>query len=238
MGEPDPASELDALNALEKEAKEYDKDAEIDRILKSFRLDSYAVLDLQPGIPDSTIKLTYRKKSLLIHPDKTKNPSAPEAFDRLAKAQSALLDETARTHLDNCIADARTLLIRAKKMTTDSEEVKNPDPEFMAEWRRKTVEVLVDAEARRRRQAQGKMREEGREKRREEEEIEERKRKRDAQEEWEKTREGRIGSWRDWQKGMKRKEPDGAGKVLGGDVNGGVKGTTGEKKKKKMKVLG
>jgi len=208
--------ESDALDVLEKEAKEYDKDAEIDRILKAFRLDSYAVLDLQPGVPDSDIKIVYRKKSLLIHPDKTKNPQAPEAFDRLKKAQTALLDEKQRQHLDECIADARQLLIREHKYTVDSEELKTE--EFKVEWRKKTVEVLVEAEARRRRQMKAKMQEEGREKAKEDAEIEERKRKRDHEKSWEDTREQRIGSWRDFQKGAKK-----------GDD---------QKKKKKMKVLG
>ncbi|EXJ55256.1 DnaJ like subfamily C member 8 [Cladophialophora yegresii CBS 114405] len=208
--------ESDALDVLEKEAKEYDKDAEIDRILKAFRLDSYAVLDLQPGVPDSDIKIVYRKKSLLIHPDKTKNPQAPEAFDRLKKAQTALLDEKQRQHLDECIADARQLLIRQHKYTVDSEELKTE--EFKVEWRKKTVEVLVEAEARRRRLMKAKMQEEGREKAKEDAEIEERKRKRDHEKSWEDTREQRIGSWRDFQKGVKKGEE--------------------QKKKKKMKVLG
>ncbi|ETI20803.1 hypothetical protein G647_07145 [Cladophialophora carrionii CBS 160.54] len=208
--------ESDALDVLEKEAKEYDKDAEIDRILKAFRLDAYAVLDLQPGVPDSDIKIVYRKKSLLIHPDKTKNPQAPEAFDRLKKAQTALLDEKQRQHLDECIADARQLLIRQHKYTVDSEELKTD--EFKVEWRKKTVEVLVEAEARRRRQMKAKMQEEGREKAKEDAEIEERKRKRDHEKSWEDTREQRIGSWRDFQKGVKKGEE--------------------QKKKKKMKVLG
>ncbi len=69
------------------------QDAEIDRILKAFKLDAYAVLDLKPGVPESDIKKCYRVKSLLIHPDKTSNPQAPEAFDRLKKAQTALMDE-------------------------------------------------------------------------------------------------------------------------------------------------
>ncbi|KIW34341.1 uncharacterized protein PV07_01122 [Cladophialophora immunda] len=208
--------ESDALDVLEKEAKEYDKDAEIDRILNAFRLDAYAVLDLQPGVPDSDIKIVYRKKSLLIHPDKTKNPSAPEAFDRLKKAQTALLDEKQRQHLDECIADARQLLIRQHKYTVDSEELKTE--EFKQEWRKKTVEVLVEAEARRRRQMKAKMQEEGREKAKEDAQMEERKRKRDHEKEWEETREQRIGSWRDFQKGVKKGEEG--------------------KKKKKMKVLG
>ncbi|KAJ9631128.1 uncharacterized protein PV06_05031 [Exophiala oligosperma] len=208
--------ESDALDVLEKEAKEYDKDAEIDRILKAFRLDAYAVLDLQPGVPESDIKIVYRKKSLLIHPDKTKNPLAPEAFDRLKKAQTALVDEKERQHLDECIADARELLIRQHKYTVDSEELKTE--EFKQEWRKKTVEVLVDAEARRRRQMKARMQEEGREKAKEDAEIEERKRKRDHEKNWEETREQRIGSWRDFQKGVKKSED--------------------QKKKKKMKVLG
>ncbi|KAH0834493.1 hypothetical protein AYO21_08382 [Fonsecaea monophora] len=208
--------ESDALDVLEKEAKEYDKDAEIDRILNAFRLDAYAVLDLQPGVPESDIKVVYRKKSLLIHPDKTKNPSAPEAFDRLKKAQTALLDEKQRQHLDECIADARQLLIRQHKYTVDSEELKTE--EFKQEWRKKTVEVLVEAEARRRRQMKARMQEEGREKAKEDAQLEERKRKRDHEKDWEETREQRIGSWRDFQKGAKKGEEG--------------------KKKKKMKVLG
>lgn len=176
----------------------------------------YAVLDLQPGVPDSDIKNTYRKKSLLIHPDKTKNPNAPEAFDRLKKAESALMDEKQRKHLDECISDARMLLIREKKLSVDDDEVKTD--EFLKEWRRKTVEVLIDAELRRKRQLKAQMQEEGREKAKEDAELEERKRKRDHEKNWENTREQRIGTWRDFQKGEAKKQDS--------------------KKKKKMKVLG
>ncbi|OQE27435.1 hypothetical protein PENSTE_c004G09361 [Penicillium steckii] len=205
----------DIFDSLEREASEFTKDAEIDRIRKAFSLDAYAVLDLQPGVPDKDIKVQYRKKSLLIHPDKTKNPAAPDAFDRLKKAQTALLDEKERTYLDECIADARRLLIREHKYTLDSPELKTD--EFKVEWRQKTTQVLLEEEARRRRQAKARMQEEGREKRKEDEEIEARKRKRDETKAWEDTRDERIGSWRDWQKGRK------------GDD---------KKKKKKMKVLG
>ncbi|KAJ5539624.1 hypothetical protein N7504_000760 [Penicillium tannophilum] len=205
----------DIFDALEREASEFTKDAEIDRIRKAFSLDAYAVLDLQPGVPEKDIKIQYRKKSLLIHPDKTKNPAAPDAFDRLKKAQTSLLDEKERTYLDECIADARRLLIREHKYTVDSPELKTE--EFKKEWRQKTVQVLLEEEARRRRQAKARMQEEGREKRKEEEELDARKRKRDQDKAWEDTREERIGSWRDWKKGKS------------GDD---------KKKKKKMKVLG
>jgi DnaJ family protein C protein 8 len=173
---------------------------------------SYAVLDLQPGVPESDIKATYRKKSLLIHPDKTKNPQAPEAFDRLKKAVTELSEEKSRERLDEAIADARMLLIREKKLTIDSEEVKTA--EFAKEWREKTKMVLIDNEHRRRRQVKAQMQEEGREQKKDEEALQERKRKREQEQKWEETREDRIGSWRDFQSGKgkaKKKKP----KVLG-----------------------
>src|SRR5688572_20772634 len=134
---------------------------------------SYAVLDLQPGVPESDIKITYRKKSLLIHPDKTKNPQAPDAFDRLKKAQNELMDEKHRERLDEAIADARMLLIRENKWTVDSPELKTD--EFAKKWRDKAREVLIDNEHRRRRQMKAQMQEEGREQRKQDEELEERK---------------------------------------------------------------
>ncbi|OLN81006.1 J domain-containing protein spf31 [Colletotrichum chlorophyti] len=214
MADSDVREEKDALDALEVEAKEFDKDAEIDRILKAFRLDAYAVLDLQPGVPESDIKMTYRKKSLLIHPDKTKNPLAPDAFDRLKKAQTELMDEKHRERLDEAIADARMLLIRENKWTVDSPELKTE--EFAKKWRDKARDVLIDNEHRRRRQMKAQMQEEGREQKKQDEETEQRKRKRQHEQDWEATRDQRIDSWRQFQKG---KSGDG-------------------KKKKKMKPIG
>jgi DnaJ family protein C protein 8 len=193
------------------------QDSEIERIMKSFRANSYDVLDLQPGVPDEDIKRVYRRKSLLIHPDKTKNPLAQDAFDRLAKAYQALLDEKLREKLDEAIADARMLLIREKKLTVDSEEVRDPDVDFMKAWKEKVKFVLADNELRRQRQLKAQMQDEGRQKKKEEEELMERKRKRDHEQDWEKTRDQRIGSWREFQK---KKDGEKSGK------------------KKKMKTLG
>ena len=209
---------------LDKEAREFDKDAEIDRILKSFKLNAYEVLGLLPGVPDNDIIKTYRKKSLLIHPDKTSNPSAPDAFDHLQKAQTALLDEKQRDRLDEAIADARMLIIRERKWTVDSPELKE-DQFLTRDWPEKAKHVLMENEVRRRKQMKAQLQEEGREARKEEEEIEQRKRKREHEQSWESTREQRIGSWRDFQKGAK----PAANGVEGGDV---------KKKKKKIKVLG
>ncbi|KAK0629819.1 hypothetical protein B0T17DRAFT_615553 [Bombardia bombarda] len=213
-----PVDNRDALEVLESEAKEWDKDAEIDRILKAFRLNAYAVLGLKPGAPESDIKNLYRRKSLLIHPDKTKNPQAPDAFDRLKKAQTELMDEKHRQTLDEAIADARMLVIRENKWTVDSPEIKTP--EFDKKWAEKTTVVLIDNEQRRRRQVKAQMQEEGREQRKVDEELEVRKRKRQHDEDWEATRDQRISSWRQFQKGK-----------TGGEGSD-------KKKKKKLKPIG
>ena len=105
------------------------------------------------------------------------------------------MDEKARARLDECIADARMLLMRERKLTVDSEEIKNA-------WRKKTIEVLIDNEHRRRKQLKAQMQEEGREQRKADEELEARKRKREHEVAWEQTREERIGSWREFT-GMK-----------------------------------
>jgi DnaJ family protein C protein 8 len=194
------------------------QDEEIERIRNVFSLDAYAVLGLQPGVPEGDIKKVYRAKSLLIHPDKTKNPLAPDAFDRLKKAQSMLLDEKLRAELDENVADARMLLMREKKLTADDEETRSD--EFRKEWREKTIWVIRDNEMRKQRQLKAQMREEGRQQKKEDEEAAERKRKRDHDDAWEKSREQRIGSWKDFTQG---KKPEAEG---------------GKKKKKKVKALG
>lgn len=168
-------------------------------------------------MPESDIKITYRKKSLLIHPDKTSNPRAPDAFDRLKKAQAELSDEKARTRLDEAIADARALLMRERKWNVDNPELRTAA--FAKDWREKTKEVLIDNELRRRKQMKAQLAEEGRTQRKEDEELEERKRKRDHDQAWEQTREQRIGSWRNFQKGV-------------------AASADSKKKKKKMKPIG
>lgn len=60
------------------------RDHEIDRVLACAADDYFAILEIWPGEDG---KKAYRKKTILIHPDKTDNPRAPEAFDRLKKAE-------------------------------------------------------------------------------------------------------------------------------------------------------
>ncbi|KAK9457752.1 DnaJ-domain-containing protein [Dipodascopsis uninucleata] len=189
---------------LSKESAAYSKDKEIERILSCFKLDSYSLLDLQPGCTPSDIKAQYRRKSLLIHPDKTQNAKAPEAFDLLKKAESELMDDKKREILDDAIADARKALIMERKWTVNDERLKSK--EFLKDWREKTKVVLVENELRRRKQAKIQMQEEGREQARLDKELEERKRKREQEKRWEETRDSRIGNWREFKKSSQKKK--------------------------------
>ncbi|KAF1996875.1 DnaJ domain-containing protein [Amniculicola lignicola CBS 123094] len=204
---------LEELAALGKEAS---KDAEIRRIRAAFRIDAYAVLNLQPGVPDSDIKRAYRSKSLLVHPDHTKNELAPDAFDRLVKAQTALLDEKARKKLDQQYDDARYLTLKQMKLTKDDTE-ETASEEFLELWAKNVKYVIMEDEKDYQKRLQTQMREEGRQQKKMDEENAERKRKRDADKAWEDSRDERISNWNTYKNN---------------------KSGEASKKKKKVKVIG
>lgn len=173
----------------------------------------------------------------MIHPDKTADKRAPEAFDLLKKAHTQLLDETEREKLDEAIAVARRLTMRDLNLEQDDERVKQPDDEFKAAWKRNIFKVTIDEEERRKRRLKAQMQEEGRQQRKEQEELEERQRKRKYDQAWEATRDGRIGSWRDFQKGASNPSGPAAGVASSGKPAGKA-ATGGVKKAKKLKTLG
>jgi len=181
---------------------------EVSRIMGAFRLDAYAVLDIYPGAPASDIKATFRRKSLLIHPDKCKDPRAPDAFDRLERAEADLMDDGKREELDSHFTESRKLVMAKHKLTRDSEDVK--EDWFYKEVRQMVKHVMVEDELRKRRQRQVKLAQEGREKAEHEKVVTDMKRKREDQRQWDDTRENRVSSWRDFQKKGTKKS-----KVLG-----------------------
>lgn len=209
------AQEEDDVDALlAREASEFTRDKEIDRVMNAFPLDAYSVLELQPGCTLDDIKKEYRKRSLLIHPDKSKNPQAPNAFDRLKKAEADLRDDKKRELLDQAFADARKILIREKNWSINDERLKSEV--FLVEWRQKTKDVLIENELRKRKLAKIQMEEEGKLKRQAEEELEERRRKRERQKAWEDSRDTRVNSWRVYKKKEdKKRQKKKNGGVLG-----------------------
>ncbi|CUM65569.1 uncharacterized protein PRCAT00003215001 [Priceomyces carsonii] len=86
-------SELDKV--LTKEELELARENEITRILECHAEDFFSILEINPLEIDvnalqNETKKKFRRTSLLIHPDKTSNPRAPLAFDRLKKSEQVL----------------------------------------------------------------------------------------------------------------------------------------------------
>ncbi|GAA6033011.1 hypothetical protein JCM8097_000097 [Rhodosporidiobolus ruineniae] len=208
-------AELDRI--LNQEASQVTREAEVLRVLAAFKLNPYDILDLNllpsAGVTDSDIQRTYRKKSLLIHPDKLKHPRGIEAFDILKKAQTELSDSTKKKVLDELITDARMLVLRSVGLPRDApddHEKLHPSKaggETLRERvKKKTKELLIEEELRRRRVNKMTMIAEGAEAKRQDDALAERKRKADEKERWEETREDRVTDWRKFQKGPKKKK--------------------------------
>ena len=122
----------------------------------------------------------------------------PEAFDRLKKAESELMDDKLRERLDQCFAVARQMLLQERKWSTSHPDLQTP--EFLDDVRKRTREVLIEDELDRRRAKAAQMREEGRERAEQDARAAERKRKRENDKTWEETRDERVGGWRKFTK--------------------------------------
>jgi len=194
----------DIESTLRKEEKELIKDKEIKRIIRCFRLDYYTVLDIQPGITKEEIAKIYKKKSLLIHPDKTKNPRAVDAFDLLRKAATALADDKKRAELDGIWADARSELIQEKGWTVDDDRLVGL--EFLREWRTKVKDILIDTEFVKRLALKREQAKQARERREEDELKEEKKRVKKQEATWESHRDDRVQNWRKFSRKLKHKK--------------------------------
>ncbi|KAK4046735.1 DnaJ sub C member 8 [Microbotryomycetes sp. JL201] len=179
---------------LNQEASTVTREAEVLRVLKAFKMNAYEILELDwmpnAGVTDADIQKSYRKRSLLIHPDKLQHPRGIEAFDLLKKASGELLDADKRKALDETLQDARMLVLRAEGLPRDTPDnhekvkaMKNPD--FKERVRIKAKEIIIDEELRRRRVTKMTMIAEGAEAKRQEDALAERKRKIEDKQRWE-----------------------------------------------------
>ncbi|KAI9491034.1 hypothetical protein BDB00DRAFT_834904 [Zychaea mexicana] len=98
---------------LERYFSQSEKQLEIERVLQCFKLDPFSILELPYGkLEAKQIKMQYRKKSLMIHPDKVKHDRAEEAFSMLKKAESELNDDTKVKFLLSVIEEAKVEALR------------------------------------------------------------------------------------------------------------------------------
>ena len=205
MGDDD----VDAI--LQAEASAFERDQEVERVLKAFRLNALDVLDLPHDATErcgegcaaagqsarasnrcagcaaglgggwvrvmrrSDIKNRYRRRSLLVHPDKCKHEKAENAFAMLATAQTELLDYVKRSMLTRVYDEAKTRLMQERKLPADSGEVQTP--EFLHELRKSANRLLAEIEWEKRKMVQRELEEQGRQASEAEKREEERKRK-------------------------------------------------------------
>ncbi|KAE8259129.1 hypothetical protein A4X13_0g1214 [Tilletia indica] len=214
-----PASGQDPPKNLTRERTSMWQELEIDRILSAFKLNPYSVLDVAMEADSKEITKVYRKKSLLLHPDKVKHERAVEAFDLLKKASTHLLDEEKRKSLDETVMAARMVTLKELGLpvtiASDDERIKALGTGALEERvRQKTKEIMIDDEVQRRRAIRLQHAAEGAESRKKEEAVEDRKRKATEKEQWEATRDDRVAGWRSFQKGSKKRKGD-SNNVLG-----------------------
>lgn len=204
------SGDLDLDKVLSREASAFQRDVEVERILKAFKLNPYEVLDIDESSTGEEIKRRYRQLSLFIHPDKAKHAHAPEAFDLLKKAESELSDPGKREELDAIIKEARTQLLKSLSLPTntpdDDQRLKELDPPYKTQLRQVSKTTLIEEEVRRRRAVKMNLANEGLEAKKKEDEVQARKRKAEEDANWEANREQRVGSWRSFAKGPKKKK--------------------------------
>ncbi|KAI0635932.1 DnaJ-domain-containing protein [Trametes polyzona] len=207
---PNDAAVEDIEKLLSREATAFQREIEVERILKAFKLNPYEMLDINTDATPEEVKKKYRQLSLFIHPDKTSHPRAPEAFDLLKKAESELSDKAKREELDAVINQARAILLRTLNLPPntrdDDPRLKSLTPPWKQQFLTKAKEMLIDEEVRRRKAIKMNLANEGLEARKKEEEVNAKKRKAEEEARWEETREQRVGSWRTFAANSKKKK--------------------------------
>ncbi|KAG6910855.1 hypothetical protein DXG01_007171 [Tephrocybe rancida] len=201
-------AELEKL--LSREASAFNREVEVERILKAFKFNPYDILDIEETATQEAIKRRYRQLSLFIHPDKTPHARAPEAFDILKKAESELSDKDKREDLDAVINQARSMILKALNLplsTPDTDpQLKGLEPPYKVRLRLQSKELLIDEEVRRRKAIKMNLANEGLEARKKDEEVAAKKRKVQEDKQWEDNREQRVDSWRSFSKDTRKKK--------------------------------
>ena len=209
------SEDLDRILSIEESS--LNRNREIDRILACNEQDFFAITEINPltttfDVIPLLITKIYRKKSLLIHPDKTDHPRASEAFDRLKKAQKVLAttDES-----EQDFKEKQRLMSIYAAFHSNEVPLSFNDPINVA-IRSKVNEVVENELAHLELERLAKVSEETRKSEIQKHLREEVELKRKMESEWEKTRDTRVQNWRKYSKKIEKK---------------------GKKKKQKPKVL-
>lgn len=169
-------------------------------------LNPFTVLQLDLDATDEEIKQHYRKLSTLVHPDKSTDPRARDAFEEVKKAHLLLLDLEKRKTMIRSIENACKKAEKERRLKL-KKGMKEKDLPSLEEMKKKEVmKAFADIEKRRRNL---KTREEKQRKRESEQQDKEQKdmdQDFKKEREWatEERRENRMDHWQDFRKTGKK----------------------------------
>ncbi|KAJ1556730.1 hypothetical protein HK096_011049, partial [Nowakowskiella sp. JEL0078] len=191
------------------------QDEEINRIiaLHTVTKNPAELLELESHIfshcevDEKEIKMQYRKKSLLCHPDKCKNPRAQQAFEILKQAELQFSNKEKREGLLTLFKDARGTVLKQRRIPfptpNEPDDPRLASGEVIAAIRMETRRMLKENAQR---SAVLMSNEFDRKAKEAEEKEKEKKQKAEHDKAWEASRDGRVQSWRSFQKsGVKKK---------------------------------
>lgn len=202
------ADDLDRI--LKAEETQLTRDKEIDRILAGNEYDYFGLLMINPlGMENEEmlklVKNIYRRKALLIHPDKTTNPLAPTAFNRLKKAEQVLSTTEE--------SENKVLFQEKERLVAIYNDV-NQENEIIADWTdgtnrqiRAKVEKILQQEMKQ--QEIEKMYQQRQDQQRDEEvksALTQRGIKKKLEAKWEDDRDERVQSWRNYSSKVEKKK--------------------------------
>ncbi|MCL4138514.1 UNVERIFIED_CONTAM: hypothetical protein GTU68_054889 [Idotea baltica] len=178
-------------------------------------LNPFQVLEVDPSTPIEEIKKKFRRLSILVHPDKNLEDKdrAQRAFDELTKSYRVLENEETRKKCLEIVEEAEAIVKKRveerkrqlKKEGKDTKVDEDDSDKLKRAIYVQTMKLFADLERKRRQQEQRDMEER---KRKREEEIEDEEKKK-VEKEWQKnfeeSREERVNSWKDFQKGKSKK---------------------------------
>ncbi|KAI5966817.1 spf31 [Candida pseudojiufengensis] len=201
---------MDDLNRiLSIEESALNRNNEIDRVLKCSDHDFFDIMQFNPltiefdEIP-SLVKKIYRKKSLLIHPDKSDHPQASVAFDKLNQSMKIL--STTDEDVDEYKEKERLYSIY-NHFKKDSEIIdSNFNHENNIKIREKVNEILINELADEELTKLAKQSEEIRKNEMYQKLKDENNAKRKLENQWEENRDDRVKNWRNYSNKIEKKK--------------------------------
>ncbi|KAI8821617.1 uncharacterized protein EV422DRAFT_556337 [Fimicolochytrium jonesii] len=216
MASEKDVDDFDVDTFLRLESTGFNQDKEVERILKLHAttknpleiLEHPLSVYITLNIDERATRVAFRKKSLLLHPDKCKHPRAQESFDILKKAETEVMDDEKRKSLLSFLRDSRDAVLRRQGIQGPVDE---QEPRWQEMMKDDKLCNVIKLEMRRLfTEDEGRLRlrmknEFDRRATEAEEKLLERKRKAEHDKLWEETRDARVGSWRNFvKKGPKK----------------------------------